>query len=368
MTSRERVLAASRHQTPDRTPMDFGGTCMSLCLPEFLNQMRQTLGYALPPDRDADGTWPDEAIQRYLGVDLRFVPYAPPLCVLRELDPEAYRRSLEQKAQRKAPAADIKTTAVRHNFPLAPLSLAEIRQLKPELRGPMPYLDWLIGVAKEYRRAGYATTYWVSGGFFEQGCYGRGYDQFAMDLAADPDIARALFDLWMEEKRSIVEMVVKPLAPYIDWFCFGDDLGLQSGPFMSPDTFREIIKPYMAEYYRAVHAVAPDSFIFHHSCGSVYRLLDDLIDAGVQVLNPIQPNAFEMEPERLKEKAKGRLCLHGGIDLQELLPRGTPEAVRAEALRRMQIMGAGGGYVCAPAHSLPEDVPVANILALFGKA
>ncbi len=347
--------------------MDFGGTCMSLCYPEFLTKMRETLGYQLPSDRDADGSWPDEEIQRYLGVDLRFVPYAPPLCALREIDPEAYRRRTDEKAHKKIAASDIKTTAVKHDFPLASLTLEDIKKKKPQLSAPLPYLEWTIGVAKEYRRTGYATTYWVSGGFFEQGCYGRGYDQFAMDLVADPDIARALFDLWLVEKLSIVETVVKPLAPHIDWFCFGDDLGLQTGPFMSPDTFRDVIKPYMAEYYGKVRAAAPDSFIFHHSCGSVYRLMDDLIDIGVKVLNPIQPNAFEMEAERLKERAKGRLCLHGGIDLQELLPFGTPAAVRAEALRRMKVVGAGGGYVCAPAHSLPEDVPVANILALFGK-
>ena len=131
--------------------------------------------------------------------------------------------------------------------------------------------------------------------------------------------------------------------------------------------FREQVKPYLAEFYGKVRAAAPNSYLFHHSCGSVYRLMDDLAETGVQILNPIQPNAFEMEPERIKEKAHGRLCLHGGIDLQDLLPFGKPAEVRAEAVRRMEIIGKGGGYVCAPAHGLPEDVPVDNILALFGK-
>ena len=366
MTPRQRVLAATRNEAPDRTPMDFGGTAMSLCTGPFLAGMREILGYKLPDDRDSDGHWVDEAIQSYLGVDLRFVPERPPLRILRDLDTDAYQRETEARTHR-AQEADpgIKTTAVKHEFPLAGYSLNEIRRMTPERCSPLAYEDWIIKVAKQYRAAGYATSFWVSGGFFEQGCYARGYDQFAIDLVCDPDLVRALFDLWLVNKLDKVQHVVKPLAPYIDWFCFGDDLGLQTGPFMSPDTFGGLVKPYMAELYGQVQRAAPDSFIFHHSCGSVYRLMDALIDSGVNILNPIQPKAFEMEPERLKEKGGGRLCFHGGIDLQDLLPFGTPDEVRDETRRRMSILGEGGGYVAAPAHSLPEDVPIENILAMF---
>lgn len=367
MTSRERVLAAIRHQTPDRTPMDFGGTAMSQCTPDFLQRMRQLLGYQLPPDRDVDGCWVDESIQRYLNVDLRLVPDAPPMAILRDLDPPAYqqRKQAHERRQHNAKTSDIKTTAISHAFPMAAMTCEEIQAMPASLPSPpVPlHLQWSIAVAKAYREAGYATSYWVSGGFFEGGCMNRGYDQFAMELLAEVDMVRALFDKWLPQRLHQVETTVRCLAPYIDIFCFGDDLALQSGPFMSPPTFRELIKPYMAEYYRHVHAAAPGSFLFHHCCGSVYSLVDDLIEIGVDVLNPIQPNAAEMEPERLKEKGRGRLCFHGGIDLQDLLPFGTPQQVQEETLRRKAILGQGGGYICAPAHSLPEDVPVENILA-----
>jgi len=368
MTPRERVLSACAHRQPDRTPMDFGGTAMSMCTSQFLAKMREVLGFQLPPDADPDGAFVDEAIQRHLNVDLRLVPWGPPPAVLRDLDPKAYRGLMEGRERYKRVAdRGIKTTAVSHNHPYASLTVEEIRKLKPEHVEPPKHLDWIINTAKDYRRAGYATTYWVSGGFFEAGCGTRGYELFSINILDDTDIVYALFDKWLPEKLALVDAVIKPLAPYVDWFCFGDDLGMQTGPFMSPATFREVVKPYMAEYYGKVREAAPDSLIFHHSCGSVYRLLDDLIDIGVRILNPLQPNALEMEPERLKEKARGRLCLHGGMDLQHLLPFGTPAEVRAEALRRMRIMGEGGGYVCAAAHSLPEDVPVENILALFGR-
>jgi uroporphyrinogen decarboxylase len=363
MTSRERVLAACRHQTPDRTPMDFGGTAMSGCTIDFLRRLRETLGFPTPPDRDPDWVWVDEAIQRHLGVDLRLVPGGPPLPVLRDLDPAAYEREVTTRWQRTHQGSD----TTQAHCPLTSATYQEIRALKPQRAEPPPHLAWQIEVAKAYQAAGYATTYWVASGFFEQGCWSRGYEQFAMDLAGDPDIVRALFDLWLEEKLSVVETMVKPLAPHIDIFCFGDDLGMQTGLFMSPRSFRASIMPYMKRVYDRVHAVAPASLLFHHSCGSVYRLLDDLREAGADLINPIQPSAFEMEAERLKAKGRGRLCFHGGMDLQRLLPFGTPAEVRAEAERRMRILGDGGGYICAPAHSLPTDVPVENLLAIFGR-
>ncbi len=369
MNSRERVRRAIERRAPDRTPMDFGGTAMSLCTPDFLRAMREILGYKLPEDRDPDGCWVDESIQTYLGVDLRWVPWEPPLVQLKDMDVKAYERKKAEHEKGKAVRpSGIKNPAVRHSFPMANYTLAQVRESKPNLLPPPLYMDWITNTAQQYRAAGYATTYWVSGGFFEGGCLTRGYDQFAVDLVAEPDLARALFDLWLEEKLHQVETVVKPLAPYIDLFCFGDDFGLQTGPFMSPAVFRAMIKPYYIEQYGRVHAAAPNSRIFHHSCGSIYRLLDDIIEMGVDVLNPIQPGAFEMEPERLQEKGRGRICFHGGMDLQRLLPFGTCEEIRTEAARRMRILGQNGGYICAPAHSLPEDVPPENILALFGRS
>ena len=230
--------------------MDFGGTLMSVCTAEFLRQMRQLLGYGLPPDRDADGEWVDEAIQQYLQVDLRLVPSSPPLTILRDLDPAAAAAETEARARRRA-ARDpsIKTTAVKHQHPLAEKTVAELQSMPPRPQAAPPQLNWVIGQAKAYRAAGYATTYWVSGGFFESGCYDRGYEQFAMDVAADPDIVRALCDRLLLEKLQIVDLVIKPLAPYIDIFCFGDDLGLQSGPFMSPEIFRGLLKPYFDVHY-----------------------------------------------------------------------------------------------------------------------
>jgi uroporphyrinogen decarboxylase len=133
---------------------------------------------------------------------------------------------------------------------------------------------------------------------------------------------------------------------------------------MSPRTFRSLIKPYLAQMYARVVELSPSSYVFHHSCGSVYYLLDDLYDAGVNVMNPTQVSAVNMEPWRIKAKAAGKLCFHGGIDLQEVLPHFKPDAVKRNVEEVMAVLGKGGGYLCAACHSLPEDVPVENILAM----
>ena len=366
MTSRERVLAAINLKPVDRAPMDFGGTLMSVCLPEFLEDMRRTLGYPPPDDRDLNGSWVDERIQRYLNVDLRLVPPSVPLWALKEIDHDEYLRREKNNRYIRMADREIITYTVPTVFPLRDLSYEEIPEFfakKPRQDAPDKHIDWFIETAKQYRADGYATTFWVSGGLFEVGCALRGYDQFCIDMIENPDIARLIVEKTMKERTQWINRIVPPLAPYIDIFCFGDDLSTQAGPFISPATYREMIFPYQDPIYRLMRKLAPDSYVFHHSCGSVYRLLPLLVEMGVSVINPTQVSAFEMEPERLK--AFGEVCFHGGIDLQQVLSHLSPDEVAREVERVIGIMAPDGGYICAPCHSLPEDVPVENILAMF---
>jgi uroporphyrinogen decarboxylase len=185
-----------------------------------------------------------------------------------------------------------------------------------------------------------------------------------LDLADQSDVVKLMFERMTAARLVEIEQVVSCLGSAVDIYCFGDDLAMQTGPFVSPKMFRSLIKPYLAQMYARVKELSPQSYVFHHSCGSVYALLDDLCDAGVHVMNPTQVSAFHMEPWRIKEKAAGKLCFHGGIDLQEVLPRYSPEEVKRNVEQVMAVLGKGGGYLCAACHSLPEDVPVENILAM----
>lgn len=364
MNSRERVLVAIKNEPPDRCPVDFGGTQFSCCEPETLHHMREILGFDVPDDRDPDGTWPDDQIMDYLGSDLRWVSREIPFAVMKELYPKEYEKHLAKKKK----DVSVNTDKPHYDFhaPLKDATLEELQKIEPEKPPIFPFIDWQKKLAQTYRERGFATTLSVGAGFFERGCWSRGYEQIAVDLLLEPDIIKCLFDRWLEESLHAVETKVKPMAHLVDIFCFGDDLGIQTGPFMSLDTYRTMVKPYMAELYKAVHDAAPNSYLFHHSCGSVISMLDDFVEIGIDILNPIQPKAAGMTPEALKEKSAERICFHGGMDLQELLPNGTPEAVREEAFRRQRTLGSGGGYICAPAHIVPADCPAENILAIYG--
>jgi uroporphyrinogen decarboxylase len=256
---------------------------------------------------------------------------------------------------------------VRTEFSLSGATYEDLKtsyQVTPRPAYPEAQMDFLVKTAREYQQNGFATTYWISSGLFEVGCWERGYNQFMLDIADESDVVKLMFERMSAARLIEIEQVVSRLNPYVDIYCFGDDLAMQTGPFMSPKTFRNLIKPYLARMYARVKELAPQSYVFHHSCGSVYALLDDLYDAGVNVMNPTQVSAFHMEPWRIKEKAAGKLCFHGGVDLQQVLSRFSPEGVARNVEEVMAVLGRGGGYLCAACHSLPEDVPVENILAM----
>jgi hypothetical protein len=148
-------------------------------------------------------------------------------------------------------------------------------------------------------------------------------------------------------------------------FVTGTDFGSQNGPFVSPKTYRDLYKPFHRTVNDWIHKNTPWK-TFIHSCGSIWRLLDDIVDAGFDVLNPVQTSAAEMDPRALKEKYSDRITFWGGgIDTQRTLPFGTPEQVRAEVHERMRVFGPGGGFVFNTIHNVQARIPKANLLALY---
>jgi uroporphyrinogen decarboxylase len=136
---------------------------------------------------------------------------------------------------------------------------------------------------------------------------------------------------------------------------------------MSPRAFRETVKPFFAERIAFTRQFTAGYF-WHHTCGSVYDLLPDLLDAGVEMLNPVQPGAKRMEPERLKADFGDRLCFHGGFDTQGVLPFGTTEEIEAEVKRVIDALKPNGGYIFSAAHNIQSDVPAQNVLAMYQSA
>jgi len=201
-------------------------------------------------------------------------------------------------------------------------------------------------------------------GVLELGCWMCGFDDFFYRLAGEPDFVQRFFQIVLDYQRRVDEIYYAAVGPWIHFTTSGDDFGAQTGPFMSPAMFQSTVLPYLERRIRHVRLFTDGAF-FHHSCGAIRPLIPFLIKAGVQILNPLQPRARDMEPEGLKADFGNELTFYGGIDTQEILPNGTPEEVTAETRRVIGILGRGGGYVLSAAHHIQEDVPLENVVAMY---
>lgn len=200
---------------------------------------------------------------------------------------------------------------------------------------------------------------------FEWGTFLRRLDNFLVDLYTDQAQVEALLDALMEIHLQTLECVCTAVGDIADILRFGDDLGLDTAPFMSPAVYRRFFKPRHAALcaYVKTHSRMRT---YLHSCGSIYELLPDLIDAGYDVLNPIQTNARNMEPERLKREFGADICFWGGgVDTRTTLNLASPDQVRDEVRRRIETFAPGGGFVFNTVHNILPDVPPANIIAMF---
>ena len=186
-------------------------------------------------------------------------------------------------------------------------------------------------------------------------------------LILELDFVHAVFQKLTDIISKQLIYFLEQVGPYIEVIKMADDLGGQENALMSPLTYRSELKPYHKEIYSLIKKYTPAK-IFHHSCGSVSKLLPDLIDAGVEVLNPVQVSAKNMDTQQLKTEFGDQLSFWGAIDTQHVLPNGTTEEVQEEVRKRIYDLGAGGGYVLAPVHNIQADVPVANVLEMYTSA
>lgn len=200
---------------------------------------------------------------------------------------------------------------------------------------------------------------------FEWGTFLRRMDNFLMDLLCEPYQVEKLLDALLERHLATLEKVCRSVGDVVDIIRFGDDLGMTNGPFMSPETYRELFKPrhkQLCDYVKKNSSM----HTFIHSCGSISSLMPDLIDAGIEIFNPAQTNCSNMSPAFLK-KEFGDACTFwgGGIETVGTLDRGTPEQIREQVLERMEILSEGGGFVFNTVHNILSEVPPQNIVAMF---
>ena len=304
----------------------------------------------------------DEEVMVRLGSDGRpLAPRAAPSPLHKEISPDEFVDEWGVTWRREPGVLyfEIATSPFRN------LRVADLDSYPwPDLAHP----DRFEGLAEEARELHENSPYAVvalSGVDPHEVIYvARGLDNWLMDLVIDPEFSRALLRKVTDLMIAGVTRYLEAVGPYIDVIITGDDLGTDTSLMMSPQTYREMIKPFHAELMAAIKKKTKAK-IFFHSDGNIYPLIGDLIEIGVDLLNPVQVSAGDMgDTARLKREFGNNISFCGAIDTQHVLPQGTPEEVRAEVRRRMKDLAPRGGYVVASVHCIQPDVPPENVLAM----
>jgi len=215
-----------------------------------------------------------------------------------------------------------------------------------------------------YRTTDYAIALSVGCNLLEWSQFLFGMENTFYYLAAEKRKMARFLDRLTEVHLESLSRLLPNIRGWVQILVVGDDLGMQTGPQISRETYRELFLPRHRKIYDYARRLS-GAHIFLHSCGGLYQLIPDLIEAGVEILNPVQTGARYMEPERLKREFGRDLTFWGGgCDTQHVLAQGTPEQVREDVRRRLETFMPGGGYVWAPIHNVMADVPPENVLAM----
>ena len=346
MNSLERIIAASERRKPDRPATSLR------CTPEAWEKLQKHLGVNSP-----------NAVLDTLDIDLRWIP-------LSFIGPEE-RSAVPLGSEgtdfwgchiRKA-ENDFNTY---FEFDYHPLKNAE--SVEDVENHSWPELEWwdfsavpeaIDAVNQKDRRA----NMFFAGGAFETPWYMRGFENFMLDLYQHPDIVEAICSKVQKYYLDRALRVLESAGGKIDIIGSGGDIGGERGLLLHPEVWRSQIKPYTARLISTFKGMGLKTF--YHSCGSIVPVIDDLVQVGLDILDPIQITAAGMLPEELYPRFGDRLCFHGAIDEVNLLPRAAPSEVYRETKRMIDILGKKGGYIVTPSHQVQGDTPPENIVAVY---
>ncbi len=340
MNSRERVAVALNFEQPDRTPV------FATFVPEVEEKLRNEMGIT---ETDLGVALGNDMVKSCVGLENSF--YGKPYPEYTD-DWGIHWRYVHNEF-------GVFTEIVEH--PLAG-DVAKLSDYKiPDPSEESQYDDFRCLKEK------YGRDKWLIGSsqisIFEAAWYLRGMDQLLMDMILQPDYAHALMDKVMQFPMAAT---VKYIELGADMVWFGDDISMQSGMMMSVDMWRKFFKERYAQMFSACKTANPNIKIAYHSCGNCQEILDDMIEIGLDVLNPLQPLAID--PFMVKKRYGKRLALFGGLCVQHTLPHGSVADIKKAVHKLVTICGNGGGYILAPAHHIQADTSVKNIMAFYNAA
>ena len=397
MNSRERVLKTLRHEEPDRIPVDLGAMMSTGIMGMAYNKLKEYLGIKGGRTRIYDLgqqlAEPEREILEIIGADVL------PLITKRRLKGSASEKWKKSKLPDGSPCevpewfnpevlpdgsqvlkdetgritAKMPADGYYFDDSYHPLeNVGTIEELEEKLE------DVLYGTIDEeilkdlheqakhlYETTNYALMLNGAGSIYEWAQSLRRWDKFMMDLAANPEFAGTLLDKLVEAHIRRLEKILPRVEGYVQVVQAGDDLGMQNGPQLSPTLYREVVKPRHKRLYQYIKEHT-DAYLFLHTCGSVYTFIPDFIEMGVDILNPVQVSARDMNTKRLKEEfGKDITFWGGGCDTQKVLPFGTAGEVEEEVKRRIEDLAPGGGFVFNQSHNIQAGIPPENIMAMY---
>lgn len=372
MNSRERLILALNHKESDRVPIDIGA---SLITGISAVAYKNLLKYLDMPDEKIEMfdivqqlAVPSEAFLNRFSIDVRNVsPKSPSDWELKLHEEGEYQFFKDQFGIKwKMPrSGGFYYDMAKHPLEDA-LEVEEIENFKyPNANDAARY----IGIrerSKEIREKGFGVVMSsISAGIFELGGWLRGLANFYADLAGEPEMACKVMDKALEMKMKYWEKVLDTAGDLIDVVQEADDLGGQNSMLISPEMYRKYVKPRHKELFNFIHSKT-DAKIFIHSCGSFRDVIPDLIEVGVDIINPVQFNASKMETAGLKKDfGKDLVFWGGGVDTQRILPTGTVQEVRDCVKRQIELLAPGGGFVFNTVHNIQADVPPQNLVAML---
>jgi uroporphyrinogen decarboxylase len=376
MTSRERVLTALHHGIPDRVPIDLGGNQTGIHKNAY-RPLTSHLGFSEEVrimDAVQQLAQPSERVLERFRVDTRYIAAGPASTfkggvVKVEREGRVWHDFTDEFGVRWSMPDD---QLLYMDITLHPLAAATVEDVQdyPWPKGDDPgRFAGLRGRALEIRnQTPYAVVSGIAGVIYEFGWYLRGLEQWFCDLITNPDFCEAVLDRMLAYWLNWFRLFLDEVGDVVDVIMIGDDLAGQDGPLFNPEIYRRLVKPRHRRLVRYIRS-RTNAKIWYHTCGSCAPLIPDLIENGIDILNPVQISAKRMDPVELKRRfGRDLVFWGGGCDSQRVLPRGTPADVVSNVRANLAAFMPGGGYVFNGVHNIQADVPPENIVAMYDTA
>jgi uroporphyrinogen decarboxylase len=366
LTHRDRVLTALEHSEPDRVPIDFGGTQTSI-LVEPYNTLKRTLDIQSPTETHnlvLGLARVEEPVLERFDVDFRHVLPRPADTWALQLRPDDSFTD-EWGIRWHRPPDGHYYDMVEH--PLASASLDALESHSwPDPMDP----GRVEGVTEEVNRLREETDYAIEAGLvglWESAWFLVGLEKWLLVLNQNPPFVEALLDAVLKVLKTMHSTYLDEVGSMLDVVTLWDDYGAQDSTLISPHMWRRWVKPRLAELVATIKQ-RTSAYMALHSCGSLCPILDDLVEVGIEILNPVQVSASGMNPWELKRRYGKNISFWGAIDSQRLLPYGSVEDVEQAVRQTIQILAPGGGYVLAAVHNIQPGVPPDNVITMFDTA